>query len=840
MNLLEEAVTKGLERAFEQHRLVFWYDDGGQWQEFCHERLDLPGVRLCEIEPEKNEFALMYKLTEESPNEQFLVYCPAARPQLDEDWLLGLRLQNFTFEANKAALAAQELELDDSFRPLIQKYADFFNAGDRVDALKTWIGKVRLTEKGLQYRMITSRLGKNPESAAPVRFSADDLFLKLITRQIEGKELPKLFGLEPFLWGQAQAIYGYREDEPSVESFMRALLINEYRETVGEGGTLTQDAKVLLGKWKLNDPDGLRTFSEENESLLGIPGDAGGKDLETLVPEVYFKAVDRCVIEHLAQQIGHREISDSQASDYIQRRRQSLWVMNGGEYRNDYDALSFAAKFFEAIEGIAFKAETAEEVLERYCTGAQWYMVDQLYRNFFAAAGQTVLSALEPLKHTVEAAYRSKFMDPLTQLWQPLMDRKGVYSFGNADQRKFFERHVRPLASGKKKVCVIISDALRYEAGAELAERLKSQNRYEAECSFMAAQAPTVTAVGMAALLPHKELQVSVKNQSLQVAADGMNCAGIENRANILKATGLSCCAFTADEFSHFDKEEARQKIKGCDVVYIYHNVIDKLGDDSVSELKLPKAVEDAVDDLMMLIRRLTNANITTMLVTGDHGFIYQEDELDPSLVLNIDTDSWSLKKHRFGVAQGLKELDGIRAFDKTELGLEGDETFLFARGLSRIPPKKGTRFVHGGLSIQEIAIPVVFVRKKRADTVSPVSVTLMSGGGDKYISTNVKKFKLYQDEAVGAEMLPRKLTCGIYAQDGTLLTDTVTIEFNSSSDSIQDRERLVTLHFSSLAEKYNNCDVVLRIIDDNSVTDYIAQRYRLKRSFGGDFDDLG
>ena len=87
--------------------------------------------------------------------------------------------------------------------------------------------------------------------------------------------------------------------------------------------------------------------------------------------------------------------------------------------------------------------------------------------------------------------------------------------------------------------------------------------------------------------------------------------------------------------------------------------------------------------------------------------------------------------------------------------------------------------------------------------------------------------------------MLPRKLTCGIYAQDGTLLTDTVEVEFDSASDSVQDREKLVTLHFSSLAEKYNNSDVVLRIVDENSVADYITQTYRLRRSFGGDFDDF-
>lgn len=46
MNLLEEAVTKGLERAFEQHCLVFWYDDGGNGRNSAVSVLTFP-VSVC-------------------------------------------------------------------------------------------------------------------------------------------------------------------------------------------------------------------------------------------------------------------------------------------------------------------------------------------------------------------------------------------------------------------------------------------------------------------------------------------------------------------------------------------------------------------------------------------------------------------------------------------------------------------------------------------------------------------------------------------------------------------------------------------------------------------------
>ena len=58
--------------------------------------------------------------------------------------------------------------------------------------------------------------------------------------------------------------------------------------------------------------------------------------------------------------------------------------------------------------------------------------------------------------------------------------------------------------------------------------------------------------------------------------------------------------------------------------MYIYHNQIDATGDKRESEERVFEAVEATLAELVEIIKKLANANYTNMLITADHGFIYQ------------------------------------------------------------------------------------------------------------------------------------------------------------------------------------------------------------------------
>jgi hypothetical protein len=74
----------------------------------------------------------------------------------------------------------------------------------------------------------------------------------------------------------------------------------------------------------------------------------------------------------------------------------------------------------------------------------------------------------------------------------------------------------------------------------------------------------------------------------------------------------------------------------------------------------------------------------------------------------------------RFVLGRGLQADSGLRKFSSAELGLTGDLEALIPKSINRLRLKgSGSRFVHGGASLQEVVIPVLRVNKKRQSDLS-------------------------------------------------------------------------------------------------------------------------
>src|SRR5947207_10111586 len=87
--------------------------------------------------------------------------------------------------------------------------------------------------------------------------------------------------------------------------------------------------------------------------------------------------------------------------------------------------------------------------------------------HHFTESGQTTL--LEELAARIEGLYVNEYLSKLAYRWQEWVDRKEEWSSASSPaQRDFFSRFVQPQLGEGRKVFVIISDALRYEAAREL------------------------------------------------------------------------------------------------------------------------------------------------------------------------------------------------------------------------------------------------------------------------------------------------------------------------------------------------------------------------------------
>ncbi len=56
-------------------------------------------------------------------------------------------------------------------------------------------------------------------------------------------------------------------------------------------------------------------------------------------------------------------------------------------------------------------------------------------------------------------------------------------------------------------------------------------------------------------------------------------------------------------------------------MIYVYQNIIDKRGHTRDTERKAFEATEEAMEEIVKLVRKLTSANATNVVITADHGF---------------------------------------------------------------------------------------------------------------------------------------------------------------------------------------------------------------------------
>ena len=136
--------------------------------------------------------------------------------------------------------------------------------------------------------------------------------------------------------------------------------------------------------------------------------------------------------------------------------------------------------------------------------------------------------------------------------------------------------------------------------------------------------------------------------------------------------------------------------------------MIDAAGDTTNSEDTVFKAVSDAIKELNNLVKKLTSGNINHILITSDHGFIYQNRKLDDSEYLGeaAQGDEINYTDRRFVIGKGLIETHNFKKFKAEEIGLEGDEEILFPKSINRLRKSgAGSQYVHGGLSLQEIVL---------------------------------------------------------------------------------------------------------------------------------------
>lgn len=864
-------IADALAARFAACDLVFWHDADAEFSDEL-DALQL-GADIETIRLDSAPALATKRHIESQPTGRFLLYSNQAEPEPASDWLLDIRLRARSFRADLTSVRLDELGLSNAaMAPYLRARTKFLAADARRQKLKRLLQPMD-GEAELDRKMMAVILRSD---------EADALSLALQLMQglwVEAHqdigEPPKAwselqgYGLEDAFWQLMRETFGYETSAPSLADLLRRILVTDFARSLGTAvpsavahlqlphALLAGNAAVLAGRWR-SDLNRYRAYTDLSSAIadeLSISALIADRSAEVLLECMTFAQVERRILHDLkgrVLQLGGAALASIQP--IIDRRRDGHWAdlrlaSDSDEVRaiaSCYSALEAAAGFFELKErhaaGISFAG--AGEAVQAY--RSELYRFDQLYRYFHHASSQVEpmgWSVLHDLNDQIEAAYSGWFVPMLSSAWAKILEgSEGLLEtwsvYGLVPQHQFFDNRVAAQLETTKRVFVLISDAFRYEAGQELARDINAKNRLVAELDAMLSVLPSYTSLGMAALLPHHSLAYK-PGESLDVLVDGQPAATLDARNTQLgRYDGI---AVRAADLLELGKAKGRELVGDHRVIYVYHDLIDMTGDKQGSEGKTFDAVAQTVVELNRIVSYIINSlNGSTVLVTADHGFLYQESPLDHASKATLtEKPAGTLRaKKRYLIGRDLPASPAVwagstRTTARTEPG-EGSVDFWLPKGAMRFHFAGGARFVHGSAMPQEVIVPLLTVRESESakGRVRAVDVNLM--GLSNKVVTNTQRFDLIQTEAVSAQVLARTLKVALRDGD-TLISDEATVTFDSTSSVLAERVKQIILTIRS-GQYDRHKDYALVGRDANTNVEVLRASLRIDLAFSNDF----
>ena len=713
MNIKQIIDRLSAEFTGDTRKLVFWYDDSGEFVEDM-QNVELDHAKVYFLRPD-NQFATKLLLERQDTTSNYLIYAPFPKPDERDNHLEDTMLYSKRFYADRASLLCLDLRIDEKYKPIIEKYIKFFANKERTQRFYDLE-----IENFNEENIITGLLSAICRTRT---CSFEEVIRVMLTDNSleDNKFLAEMekYGLADDFWKLCEQHFGYGDVKPSLDKLVVTMFVTYTAKYVQS--ELPKPWKAFLS-YKAGN---IVAFMDNlmNNILyrgrydeLSVQVAAGLNALtafsdyppEDLVNCDTFLVIDQILIKWIVGRLKAEDMGAMLDGLTIPQVCEKRSKMHFGETTGGrYQMLSSAYQIIQA--GTYHCSDSFKGILLQY--QEKDYQLDYEYRRFYSAYDQIEdPSVFEPLRDLVENIYTNEYLETLLPKWNSAIQEPDAFT-ALPLQRDFYSRNIK---NAKERTVVIISDALRYEVGKELLQRMQDDPKCTAKLEVQLSVLPSYTRLGMAALLPHSELTMT---GDFKVLVDGLSCENLSERETILQKYNRDGVCVQFDDIKSLKIADLRSVFTGKQVVYVYHNQIDARGDKPNTEDEVFVACQEAVTEIVDLIRRVsTSANTHRFIVTADHGFIYKRNRLSESDKIDGIKNKNAFINRRFVVTQEPLSGDGVSSM---ELGLIlhnsdsrwvsfpiSDDVFKVAGG--------GQNYVHGGCSPQEMLVPVLDLKMER------------------------------------------------------------------------------------------------------------------------------
>ncbi len=421
----------------------------------------------------------------------------------------------------------------------------------------------------------------------------------------------------------------------------------------------------------------------------------------------------------------------AEAVTLAEQRQASFWSLD--ERALHWSLIRIAALLpmscTRMTEELEARRWTAAEMIEAYAQRAggdsePWCLLDTLHRHMerlYAGLGST--PALDQVVGQARRAYTAVGHAMAECFAEALVEAQFLVPEA-AQQINIFREQVAPRAQ-EGKVGYLWIDALRFEMARELLAGLSEAGQLLLIPTLAAL--PTLTPVGMAALLPGAERGMELVDIGGQLAAE-INGRPLKVRGErveyLTQRGGYETEVFTLAEVLK-PSRAVKERIGRAHLVVVTSQEIDQIG-----EQQAPYLARSVMDDLLIHIkhalRNLAELGVGTFVIASDHGFLFG-DELASDMLIDPPGGQTVKLTQRVWIGRGGTTPPGCLRIKANELGVGGDLEFVFPKGLASFRVRGGADpYCHGGLSFQEVVVPVAIVQMAPPEVpLAPVTFSL-------------------------------------------------------------------------------------------------------------------
>jgi uncharacterized protein (TIGR02687 family) len=770
----------------EQRKIVFWVDKDDEFNEDI-QHLSVDKVKVHTLS-DRNQFQTKYLLEEEDPESPYLIYTNMELG-VEDNWLADTVFYSKTFYADRISLILSELHIDPSLRAVIKKYERFFNNKERFrkfSALNIETYSEGIIELSIMSVLCNVRTPDFEEVLKAVLMDTlDDNENKYLSL------LEKFFDIEVF-WNYVSNHYGYEREKKSLKTLFIHLSVTAFSQSVGEenlnglsdfiSNRNKTNAVVFIDHWMHHKTDYVvfDEYAEIAEQEIQLSNIINNLPIEAFKQADTFPYLDRAIIIYIANGLVTQLEDYEEYTKLIKLRRAKHYY---DKFASIYEALYFTVKMHEFYKehrkGIP--QGRAIDLYQAYVN--DYHLMDTYYRKFYVAYDEeSNHDLLKKLKMLVENLYTNWYMGELSSHWSQAVESEMTQDWslpGIKNQQDFYSSFIDSKVRNGERVFVIVSDALRYEIGVELADRLNTETMGVCDVETLLGVVPSITKLGMPSLLPHKEIDIDA---NARVFVDGKDSSGLENRKKIIGSKVAESIAVHFQDVLAMNKAGRRETFKGKKLIYIYHDTIDAMGDKASTEVYTFNAVETSLNQLYDLVKIIRDdLSGTNVFITADHGFLYQRDELEESDKIGQDSIDSIEVKRRYILSKEQREVSGQLAINLSSV-IRNDKqltAYLPKATLRYKMQGSGINFVHGGASLQEIVVPLLTFKNKRtgqkgARAIKKVDIKLTNT--TRKITNSIFNLEFFQTEKVEDKTTPRTVVIYMADEGGNVISNEETI----------------------------------------------------------------